>query len=298
MVMDKIWQLVVAATPATGPSSATGFHLNMQKVWDLVVEYAPKLVGALVFIIVAYLLSGWIGRLVARALGRAKVEKTLSDFFGSLTRWAIFVMAAIACVTSVLGVRMTSFAAVIGASALAIGLALQGSLSSLAAGVMLLIFRPFKAGDVVSVGGHLGKIDSVDLFNTQIDTLDNRRIIVPNASVFGSTIENVTFHPTRRVDIAVGVEYSADIDETRQALTQAAGVVPGRLDDPPPQVILLNLGNSSVDWQVRVWTNTEDYWVVWDAATKAVKEALGEAGIGIPFPQMDVHLDPPADATA
>ena len=269
----------------------------LEQIGQWIGTYLPPIAGVIALLVVAYLGSGWIGRAVAKALERAKLEKTLCGFFGSLTRWALMVLAIIACL-GVFGVETTSFAAVIGAAGLAIGLGFQGSLSHLAAGVMLLIFRPFKVGDVVSISGHLGRIEHIDLFNTHMDTFDNRRIILPNGGVFGSTIENVTFHPTRRVDIAVGVEYSADLDKTREVLTAAAAVVPGRLDEPEPQIILLNLGDSSVDWQVRVWANTEDYWAVWDAATKAVKAALDRAALGIPFPQMDVHLDSPAPAGA
>jgi len=264
----------------------------MERIGQLIMQYAPPIVGVLVLLVVAYIISGWIGKLVAKALEKGKVEKTLCGFIGSIARWALMIMAVIACL-GVFGVETTSFAAVIGAAGLAIGLAFQGSLSNIAAGMMLMIFRPFKVGDLAVICGHLGTIHSIDLFNTHMDTLDNRRIILPNGGIFGSTIENVTFHPTRRVDIPVGVEYSADITATREALTRAATAVPGRLDDPEPQIILLSLGGSSVDWQVRVWCNTDDYWVVWDAATKCVKEALDEAGLGIPFPQMDVHLDAP-----
>jgi len=267
----------------------------MEKLGELLVTYGLPAAGVLVLLIVAYIVSGWIGRLVRRALERARVEQTLSQFLGSMVRWVLMVLTLIACL-GVFGVETTSFAAVIGAAGLAIGLAFQGSLSNLAAGIMLLIFRPFKVGDVVSVSGQLGKVNSIELFNTSLDTPDNRRVILPNGGVFGSTIENITFHPTRRVDVAVGVEYGADIDRTRAVLEAAASDVPGRLEEPASQVILLGLGDSSVDWQVRVWCNTADYWTVLDAATRAVKVALDHAGIGIPFPQMDVHLDKPADA--
>ncbi len=170
---------------------------------------------------------------------------------------------------------------------------MQGTLSNLAAGVMLMVFRPFKIDQIVSIAGHIGKVSEITLFTTNIDTLDNRRIIIPNSAVFGSTIENLTHNPIRRVDISVGVEYPADTDRTREVLEAAAKTVPGMINDPAPQVILLNLGDSSVDWQVRVWTKTDDYWDVLDAATRSVKVALDEAGLGIPFPQLDVHLDSP-----
>jgi small conductance mechanosensitive channel len=265
----------------------------MDYVWNMIVRYAPPILGVLILVVVALVVSGWIGRLVARLLTRAKVEKTLAGFFGTCARWGLMVLALIACL-GVFGVETTSFAAVVGAAVLAIGLAFQGSLSNLAAGVMLLIFRPFKVGDFVKIGGELGKVDAITLFTTELDTPDNRRIVLPNASIFGSTIENITHHPTRRVDISVGVEYPADLDRTREVLTKAAEAVPGKLGDPPPQIILLSLGDSSVNWQVRVWTETGKYWDVLDAGTRAVKMALDEAGLGIPFPQMDVHLDAPA----
>ena len=259
-------------------------------------KYAPPIVGVLVLLLIAYVIASWIRKLLVRALQRAKVETTLARFLGSLVKWAILVMALIACL-GVFGVETTSFAAVIGAAALAVGLALQGSLSNLSAGVMLLIFRPFKVGDMVSTAGQFGKIQEIGLFTTKMDTPDNRRIIVPNSAVFGATIENITYHPTRRVDVSVGVEYPADIDRTRQVLLEAAKALPDTLEEPPPQVILLSLGDSSVDWQVRVWTQTPKYWAVRDAATRAVKAALDQSGIGIPFPQMDVHVDSPAATT-
>ena len=259
-------------------------------VGDTIIAYAPRVAGALLFLIAVFIVAGWIGRLTRRAMERAKVDPTLSGFLGRVARWTVLAMGLISGL-GIFGVDTGSFAVLIGACGLAVGLALQGSLSNLAAGVMLLIFRPFKVGDVVSIGGQLGKIEQIDLFNTMMDTFDNRRVIIPNGTIFGATIENMTHHPTRRVDIAVGVEYKADLDKTREVLTAAAASVPDTLADPAPQIILLSLGNSSVDWQVRVWCNTADYWTVWDAATKTVKKSLDEAGLGIPFPQMDVHLD-------
>ena len=267
----------------------------MERLWDLIMTYAPRIVGVALFLLVAYVVSRWVGRLVVRLLQRAKLEATLCRFFGSVAKWTVLVLAVIACL-GVFDVQTTSFAAIIGASALAIGLALQGSLANLSAGVMLLIFRPFKVGDVVKIEGHLGKVKEIELFTTKLDSPDNRRIILPNKNVFGATLENITHHPTRRVDIRVSVEYPADLDRTREVLVQAAASVPETLNDPPRQVILLEMGDSSINWQVRVWAKTENYWTVLDAATRAVKVALDEAGLGIPFPQMDVHLDAPVGA--
>lgn len=168
---------------------------------------------------------------------------------------------------------------------------------------MLLIFRPFEVGDTVSVAGITGKVVELDLFTTQFDTFDNRRIIVPNGSVFGAAIENATHHPTRRVDVDVGTDYGAELSETRAVLERVAANAEGVLEEPAPQVYLKQLGGSSIDWVVRVWVDTADYWAVRERITEGIKVALDDAGIGIPFPQMDVHLDgtvaeePPAGVT-
>ena len=255
-----------------------------------VTTYGARAVGALALFFVAWLLAGWLSRLASRGLTRAKAEETLATFLAKLVRWAVLILAVLTCLT-VFGVQVTTFAAVIGAAGLAIGLAFQGSLSNFSSGVMLLVFRPFKVGDVVNIGGELGKVCEIELFTTALDTPDNRRIILPNSSVFGATIENITFHDIRRVDVPVGVSYSADIDRTREVLTQAALSVPGRIQEPEIQILLLELGASSVDWVVRVWCQTDDYWDVRDATVRSVKMALDDAGISIPFPQMDVHLN-------
>jgi small conductance mechanosensitive channel len=189
------------------------------------------------------------------------------------------------------GIQTTSFAAVIGAAAFAIGLAFQGTLSNIASGVMLLIFRPFKVSDVINAAGVTGRVIEIGLFTTCFDTLDNRRIFVPNALIFGGTIENVTYHEKRRVDVSVGTDYGADLDEVRAVLERSIASVEGAVDDPEPQIYLLELGGSSIDWSVRVWCMTDDYWPVREATTRAVKIGLDAAGIGIPFPQMDVHVD-------
>jgi small conductance mechanosensitive channel len=202
-------------------------------------------------------------------------------------RWAALVLGVVAAL-SIFGIAPTSLAAVVGATGLAIGLALQGSLSNLAAGIMLLLLRPYKVGDVVNLAGQLGKVDEIELFNTKLDTLDNRRIFIPNGQIFGSVIENLTHHQQRRIDINVGVEYAADIDATRQALLRATASIPGVLADPAPDAVVTGLGASSVDWQLRVWCKTADFGVVRQSTIRAAKLALEEAGISIPFPQMEL----------
>lgn len=261
-----------------------------EETWALITQYTTRAVGVLILLFVAWLVAGWVAAIVRRACEKAKIDLTLSKFFAKAARWSILILALLACL-GVFGVNTTSFAAVLAAAGLAVGLALQGSLSNFAAGVMLLIFRPFKVGDVVSVSGQTGKVNEIELFTTTLDTPDNRRLILPNSAVFGSTIENITYHDTRRVEVVVGVDYSADIDTTRSVLTEAATGVPNRLDDPAPVVVLGELGASSVDWKIRIWCRTADFWSVKEAATRAVKMALDRAGITIPFPQMDVHVD-------
>jgi len=262
----------------------------MEEVSKLAVQYGIRIVGALILLFVAWMVAAWVGRLTRKGLERAKIDVTLTRFLAKIVRWIVLILALLACL-SIFGIQTTSFAAVIGAAGLAVGLAFQGTLGNFAAGAMLLIFRPFKVGDVVNLAGQTGKVWEIDIFSTVLDTFDNRRITIPNGSVFGSTIENINFHPHRRADVDVGVAYDADIDQTREVLMQAARSVPDALAEPEPAVILLALADSSVNWSVRIWAKIEDFGSVKQGTIRAVKNALDEAGIGIPFPQLDVHLD-------
>lgn len=257
---------------------------------DMLVSMGLSVLFALVLIIVALFVAGWAKRATSRGLDRANVDPTLGKFFSNLARYLVLIIAGIA-VLGEFGVNVASLAAVLAAAGFAVGLALQGSLQNFAAGVMLLIFRPFRVGDVVETAGERGKIFEISLFTTQMDTPDNRRVIIPNGEIFGATIENVTFHDTRRVDVSVGTDYPASLDETRQVLTAAAESVDGRLEDKDVVVYLDSLGDSCINWSVRVWATTADYWDVRERLTQAVKDHLDDAGIGIPYPQMDVHMD-------
>jgi small conductance mechanosensitive channel len=187
-------------------------------------------------------------------------------------------------------VNTTSLAAVIGAAGLAIGLALQGSLSNLAAGVMLLLLRPFKVGDFIQVAGILGTVYEIELFNVKLNAPDFRRVILPNSQVFGSVIENFTHNPRRRADVAIGVEYAADTVKTREVLLRAARSVQGVMTDPPAEVFLSELGPSSVNWRVSGWCEPADFGRVKQAICEAAKKDLESAQISIPFPQMDVRI--------
>ena len=261
--------------------------------WQLLaVQGGIRVALVLVILFVALTVAGWAGSAVRTSLTRMKFDATLAKFLAKMVRWGVLLIAGLMCMGSV-GIETTSIAAVLGAAGFAVGLAFQGTLSNFAAGAMLLLFRPFKVGDVVNVGGQLGKVDEIELFTTALDTFDNRRIILPNSDVFGSQIENITYHPVRRVDVEVGAAYDADIDATRAALERAVASTEGVLTDPEPAVILVGLGASSVDWLVQGWTPTGDYLGTKQAITRAVKNALDAEGIGIPFPQLDVHLDGP-----
>ncbi len=255
----------------------------------MLIDFGLRLLGVFVLVIVGLTLAAWAQRLTRRALEKARIEVTLTKFFGRLVRWAVLLLIALA-VLGIFGIPTASFAVVLGAAGLAIGLAFQGTLSNFAAGIMLLIFRPFKVGDVVNVAGVLGKVDEIQIFSTSIDTFDNRRFIIPNSNIFGATIENITYHPKRRVDVNVGTAYSADLQKTRGILESAASGVPGRLPDEEVFVWLDSLGESSINWQVRVWAPTADWVAVKQALTRDIKNALDAAGVGIPFPQRDVHL--------
>ncbi len=257
-----------------------------------VVDYGGRVVGVLVLLFAAWLLAGWLARVVARMLGTAPLDQTVTRFLSKLTRWSVLGLAVLASL-SIFGVETTSFAAVLGALGVTIGLAFQGTLSNFSAGLMLLIFRPFKVGDVVTAAGQTGKVFEIELFTTAIDTFDNRRFIIPNSAIFGSTIENISYHTQRRIDVSVGVAYSASIDATREVLHQAVSQVEGVLADPPPGISLTNLGASSVDWTLRVWANADAFGSVKEGLIRAVKNSLDNAGIEIPFPQMDVHLSSP-----
>lgn len=262
-------------------------------------RFLLPVLSALLILIVSYFVSSFVSRLASQPITR-RVDETLGRFIGKLVFYSIMTFTLLG-ILGMFGISVASFAAVIAAAGFAIGLAFQGTLSNFAAGILLLVFRPFKVGDVVSAGGITGKVYEIDLFSTTFDTPDNRRIIVPNSQIYGNTIENITFHQHRRVDVHVGVEYRASIEETRAALTSAAESLRARLIDEEGrgyQVYLLELADSSVNWVIRFWTTAGDFWEVKELLTAAVKESLESQNIGIPFPQMELHLNTATPPTA
>lgn len=258
--------------------------------FNSVLPFLMNIIGALVLLFATFIVAKWAQRATARSIERSNLDPALGKFFASMARYLVLILGVLA-ILSIFGISVASFAAILAAAGFAIGMALQGTLSHFAAGVMLLVFRPFSIGDFVTVADVSGTVKEIGLFSTLIDTTDNRRVIVPNGSISGSTIENVTHHDTRRVDVAVGTDYDSDLQETRAVLESAAKSVEGGLSDPAPQVYLSELGGSSIDWSVRVWTKTPDYWAVRERLTNDIKVGLDAKGIGIPYPQMDLHLD-------
>ncbi len=225
-------------------------------------------------------------------MDKANFDLTLSKFLSNMVRWVILAVAAIACLEK-FGYNVTSFAALIGAAGLAIGLGFQGSLSNLAAGVMLLVFRPFKVGDGVAVGGQAGTVNEIDLFTTTLDTADGRRIIMPNGPIFNSVIENTTYHPRRRVDVAVTIAGGPEIETIRSILLDAARATPGILTEPAPDANVLDMGGN---WTVSAWARTPDAGTVRQALISSLRKAIPAAGLGGPRASMEVVIANLAEA--
>lgn len=257
----------------------------------LIMQVVVPAVIALVMLIVTYFVAKFISGRVSSAICR-RFDKTLGKFVGKLVFYTIVCVAGLS-ILQYAGIPSTSFAAVMAATGFAIGLAFQGTLSNFASGVLLLVFRPFKVGDVVNAASVTGKVDAIDLFTTTFDTPDNRRLIIPNSAIASGTIENISFHDHRRIEVLVGVGYGASLSKTRQVLSSCAEalsdmMVPG--DDRGYQVVLASLGASSVDWKVRFWAKKEDFFAVQEALTSEIKTQLDEFGIDIPYPQMELHM--------
>ena len=260
------------------------------QVMAIITVYGLKIIGAVAILIVGWIAAGWVSGAVGKALRKAeRMDETLARFFVSAVRYLILVVTVI-MMLSQFGVQMASLLVVLSTAGLAVGLALQGTLSNVAAGVMLLLFRPFKIGDFVDVGGHAGTIQAISLFVTEMATPDNVHIVVPNSQVWGSSVVNFSHHSTRRVDIVVGIGYEDDIDKAMTTITDVIEADGRSHADPAPMVAVTDLGDNSVNFTVRIWCDAGDYWGVKFDMTKAIKEALDGAGVNIPYPQRTVHL--------
>jgi len=261
----------------------------LDQVYIWLSGFGIKLIAALAILIFGRIIVNIIRKVLLKLLKKRNVDETISSFVASLTYTALWVFVILAALAN-LGIETTSFMAVIGAAGLAIGLALQGSLSNFAAGFLLILFRPFKVGDFVNAGGVQGSINKISIFTTDFLTPDNKREIVPNSLIMNGVIINFTTEDKRRVDFTVGVGYDSDLKLVKEIINGIVSKHGKVLQDPVPMVRLGKLNDSSLDVTVRVWAKTEDYWDVFFDFNEAVKEALDAAKINIPYPQMDVHL--------
>jgi len=262
----------------------------IQQGSSIVTRYGLNIIGAILILILGRMAASWVAHAVEIGLHKTeKVDETLRPFFANFAKYVVLTITVLA-VLAQFGIETTSLIAVLGAASLAIGLALQGTLSNIAAGVMLLIFRPFKVGQYVETAGIAGTVKSITLFVTELATPDNVQILVPNSQVWGSIVKNYSFHATRRIDLAIGLDYGDDIDKAIRTATTVANGDTRVLKDPAPMVVVGNLGESSVDLIVRVWCNAADYWGVKFDLTKALKQGFNANGLTIPFPQRTVHM--------
>ena len=259
-------------------------------VTDYAMPWGIKIALALVIFYVGRMVVGLVVNGANKVLVARGMDEILVSFLSSILRWVLLLFVIIAALSQ-LGINTTSLVALLGAAGLAIGLSLQSSLSNFASGVMLIIFRPFTKGDFVEAGGATGVVDSISIFTTTLTTTDNKEIIVPNGSILSNNITNYSARPTRRVDMVFGISYDDDIRKAKQLLQDIIAADDRVMADPAPTIALGELADSSVNFLVRPWVKAEDYWgLLWDT-TETVKLKFDEAGISIPYPQMDVHVD-------
>lgn len=271
------------------------FNISKEQIQgyvDMAIEmgmaYAPKVVLALLTLFIGLFLIGRLNRLILRFFEKQDFDPAVESFLASLISIGLKVLLLFS-VVSMLGVQTTSFLAVLGAAGLAVGLALQGSLSNFAGGVLILIFKPFKIGDYIEAQGHAGTVSEIQIFNTVLHTPDNKKIIIPNGNLSNNSMVNYTAEKKRRCDFVLGIGYNDDIKKAKQLLEKILSKDPRTIKKEPLQIIVGNLGESSVDVFARAWVKTDDYWDFFFENTEAIKIACDKAGISIPFPQRDVH---------
>jgi small conductance mechanosensitive channel len=266
------------------------FNFNVDSLLEAVMLYLPKVLGAIVVVIVGFWLANKLSGLVAKQLKKRGTDQTTIPFLRSLISVGIKVLVLISA-AGMFGVETTSFVAVLGALTFAIGLALQGSLGHFASGVLLLAFKPYKVGDLVTIGGgQTGVVEGIQIFNTILSTLDNHRIIVPNGTVTSNVITNISGQGTVGVPLSYGIGYSDDIDAARAAILKVAKSCPQVLADPAPGVVVSEHGDSAVMLATRPFCKSSDYWTVFFYMQENVKKEFDAQGISIPFPQRDVHM--------
>ena len=261
----------------------------LNQINGLVLNYGPKLVGA----IAVWIVGGWIVKMLTRGfrslMDKRDLDESLKPFLGTLVGTLLKVMLAIS-VLSMLGIEMTSFIAILGAAGLAIGMALSGTLQNFAGGVMILLFKPFNVDDVIEAQGFLGKVSEIQIFNTILKTPDNKTIIIPNGGLATGAMTNYTAESQRRVDWTFGIGYGDDVDKAKGIIKNLADQDSRILKDPELFIAVSELADSSVNFAVRAWAATDDYWDVYFEMNEKVYKAFENEGINIPFPQMDVHV--------
>lgn len=266
---------------------------DMSKYTDMAVEmvmgYGPKLLLAILVLIIGLWIINRFVNLMGKGMERSNTEPTLAQFLRNLVSIGLKALLLIS-VAGMIGIQTTSFIAVLGAAGLAVGLALQGSLGNFAGGVLILLFKPYRVGDYIEAQGIGGTVKQIQIFNTIINTVDNKRIVVPNGAISNGIITNYSAEPTRRVDFLFGIGYGDDIAKAKDVIRKLVEADERVFDDPAPTIVVSNLGDSSVDITVRVWANASDYWGLKFELTEKVKLAFDEADITIPFPQRDVHV--------
>ena len=262
---------------------------TIEGIVELAMLYGVQVILALTIFIVGKWVAKKIANIVQRVLAKNNVDPAIQHFVCSLVSWVLIIFVVIASLGQ-LGIQTASFVAIVGAAGLAVGLALQGSLANFAAGVLILIFRPFKVGDFIEVAGVSGVVQKIQIFTTELHSPDNKKIIVPNGGVISGNITNYSANDTRRVDLVFGVGYGDDINAAKAVLQSVVAAEPKVLQDPAPTIAVVELADSSVNLVCRPWVNTADYWDVYFNITEAAKKALDAQGISIPFPQRDLHL--------
>ncbi len=271
------------------PKDLTEVSALAQKAQDLAMEHGPKLLMAIGILVVGILVAKILRAGIRKMLGMRHVPPIVASFVTNIAYIGMLAFVVIAAMQAI-GIATTSFIAVLGAAGLAVGLALQGSLSNFAAGFMLVIFRPFKLGDFVDAGGTTGVVEEIQVFNTILKTPDNKKVIVPNSSITGGNIINFSAHDKRRVDWVFGVSYGDDIDKVKATIRRVVEADKRVHKDPAVFIVLSALGDSSVNFTVRAWANSADYWGLFFDINEAMKKAFDADDISIPFPQRDLHV--------
>jgi len=261
----------------------------LDKGFDFIVEFGPKVIGAiLVWIIGSWIIKKMI-KGITKLMSAKNYDESLQKFLSNLLGW-ILKIGLILAVLGTVGVETTSFAAIIAAAGLAIGLALQGSLANFAGGVLIMIFKPFKIGDLIEAQGVLGVVKEIEIFTTKLSTPENKEAIIPNGTLSNGNIINYTSNGTLRVDLNIGIGYGDDIKKAKDVITKVVTSNPKVLKDPAPTIAVSDLGDNAINIVVRPYTKVEDYWAVHFGVLEEAKNALDDAGISIPYPQRDVHL--------